>query len=109
MDENAACITRVKIDLAQYHIGTDGNPCSLELLGIVPNRGSVTRGHAIFASSRLSLRSHRRHLPGHDPVVIRDVAKGSPAAASQQLHQCKGRSVGVHMTHIKRTLVVWLN
>eukprot|EP00731_Ephydatia_muelleri_P030885 Em0022g399a len=87
LDENAACITRVKIDLAQYHIGTDGNPCSLELLGIVPTRGPVTRGHAIFASSRLSLRSHRRHLPGHDPVVIRDVAKGSPAAASQQLHQ----------------------
>ena len=99
LDENVACVTRVKIGLTQYHIGTKGgSPCSLEQLGIVPTRGPIPRkGHAIFASSRLSLRSHNRHFPGHSPVIVRDVAKGSPAAATQQLHQGetgRGRGAG---------------
>ena len=77
-------ITNVRIDLAQFHLGAEGTPCSLDTLGIVPTR---SHGRSKFGSLT-SLSMFKPHYPTSTlhPVVIRGIAPTSPAAVTQQLH-----------------------
>lgn len=84
LSHSAREIANVRIDLAQFHLGAEGTPCSLDALGIVPTR---SHGRSKFGSLT-TLSMFKPHYPSSAPhlVTIRGVAPTSPAAVTQQLH-----------------------
>ncbi len=84
-------MSRVTFLLSQFSLGVDLTPCSLEKLGIVPAR-SLSKGKfgSTFSLKHLKYPSSSELL---QPVLIRGVVPGSPAAVSQQFFS--GQSVGM--------------
>ena len=86
----SSTMVRVRLDILQFGLGVRGTPCSLERLGIVPSR-SLTKGK--FGSSHSILHSSKSPytppLEISQPVLIRGVVPGSPAAVTQQVYSGK--------------------
>ena len=87
----------IRIDLSQFQLGVGLTPCSLDTLGIVPAR-SLIKGKFGSLSSLASPRHYSRskfkqHYPplspssSFQPVIIRGIIPGSPAAVTQSLHE----------------------
>lgn len=86
----SSTMVRIRMDISQFGLGVRGTPCSLERLGIVPSR-SLTKGK--FGSSISLLYSSKSSYPPpleiSQPVHIRGVVPGSPAAVTQQIYSGK--------------------
>lgn len=91
---------KVHISLTQYRLGTHQNPCSLQSLGIVPNRYSTSVWSGPFRSFKSKKLS--------SPVIIRGIVPASPAALTggiepgDQITLVNGNSV--NMINIDQTL-----
>ncbi len=77
-----SAMTRVTLDLSQFGLGAGLTRCSLERLGIVPSR-SLSKGK--FGSTfSLKYPKYPSTSDLSQPVLIRGVVPGSPAAVTQQ-------------------------
>ena len=73
-------IIEISLDISQFGLGADSTPCSMDRLGIVPSRLSKGKFGSTF-----SLRNPKgSSLDVTQPVSIRGVVPGSPAAVGQQ-------------------------
>ena len=78
--------TKVELDLSQFQLGADGGvPCSLEKLGIIPTRSPNRWKFGSLTSLRLKTHYPPPSPSASQPVVVRGVVSGYPAAAATQL------------------------
>ena len=74
----------VQLNISQYKIGVDWqNYCSLDKLGIIPNRYGLVDQRQHFSSLRLkTLKNKNQDVT---PVIVRGVVPSSPAALTAML------------------------
>ena len=79
-------LVMVHINISQYKLGVDWqNPCSLEKLGIIPNRYGLVDQSLNYNSLRLKSLKSRNRSAEHVPVIVRGVVPSSPAALTGRL------------------------
>ena len=95
-EEEKEVVVMVQLNISQYKMGVDWqNYCSLDKLGIIPNRYGLVDQRQHFSSLRL--KSLKNKNQDSTPVIVRGVVPSSPAALTAMLQpgECNTRPVQV--------------
>lgn len=83
-EEEKEVVVMVQLNISQYKMGVDWqNYCSLDKLGIIPNRYGLVDQRQNFSSLRL--RTLKNKNQDSTPVIVRGVVPSSPAALTALL------------------------
>ena len=97
-EESEVCVM-VHINISQYKLGLDWqSPCSLDTLGIIPNRYGLVDQSLGYNSFRPKTLKSRNRPVEQIPVIVRGVVPSSPAALTGKLEagECMGYSPEIH-------------